>query len=248
MTPADLMGFQTGFRERLAMCPDARDYLASRVPAAPDLIDRFALGCTGGTFPPASYFTQRITFPLWSGSDLVGFRGKAWQRWDTARPKGVPWPSGGMSSTADPFGLTPATRPTFEEYRFAVLVEGEIDALTLWGLGIPTVAACMAQITQTAAARLAQHIDCVLVWADRDTWQSRRAGQKGAVRSAERLRTLGVNVRYMTANHPSVKDANDLFTLYGADEVVRFVSHHVNAAADEGPDSVIAQVTRNLRP
>lgn len=216
-----------GFQQRFDDDPEPAAYLSRRIPGGriSYLIATFGCGLSPSTWGAQANFSSRITFPLWVDQTIVGFRGVTWREGDS-RPKAVPWPRVAQS-IANPFGVCPATRPVFERLRFAVVVEGELDALTLWSLGIPAVASLMPQLGEDQCRCLAGLADCVVVWADNDL---NGTGWRGAAKTSERLRSYGVSVVQTMFNVPGVKDVNDVYTLMGPAAVTHFLSSTVKSA------------------
>lgn len=213
---------------RLKSSPDAIGYLQQRLPGVdiPFYIDLFTLGLSPISWSKAGYFVDRITFPLWSDTSVEGFRGKEY-RGSTSRPKGVPWP-GTVGHSSYPFGLCPKTRPSFERFRFCVLVEGELDALALWGCGVPAVASCMMSLSRPQALKLSRVVDNVLVWADNDMKpDGSNPGLVGAIKSIDLLDTLGVNAHLLAPRLLGCKDATDVVAIYGQGAVTSLVQEGI---------------------
>jgi DNA primase len=206
--------------------PDA--YLERRLRGADldYLGELFRIGLSPAQWTPQHNFANRLTTPLWFEDTIVGFRGLTWEVEDD-RPKSVPWPRAAQQVAA-PFGVNPLTSPTLMRLKFAVLVEGEIDALTLWACGIPGVASLMAQLHETQCGILANLIDCAVVWADQD---QKGAGLTGAAKTIDRLEARGVHTVLTVSTIPGVKDANDLYRALGPEGVRQQVCNAVRRAA-----------------
>ena len=148
--------------------------------------------------------------PIWSR--VAGLRGRTWRDCD-GRSKISSWYS---RNDFWPFGLNHLTAMQFEEVRFCVLVEGEMDCLSVWLAGLPCVASSKSSIGRYQAEQLAGKVDTCLIWPDADA-----AGAKGAETSANLLTSLGVGVKLLDPTvFPDAKDANDALREYGPSTIL----------------------------
>lgn len=213
---ADWTRLAVWFHSRLTQTPEALGVLGRRLPNPEALVDLLLIGLTPPNFSAAWMLSDRIVIPLWRDNTVVGFRALRWRAWDK-RPKSVGY-FVDADTRHDAFGVCPHTASRFGASPFCVMVEGEMDCLTLWGLGIPGIASCGAVLDHETVVRLRAVVDCALVWPDADA-----AGRNGSAVSVERLRSLGVDACYVSAV-PGCKDANQVFTERGHEVLRRHLS------------------------
>lgn len=119
------------------------------------------------------YDSRRITIPVCDADGgLVGFKGRAWE--SDVRPKYLVLGDKGRRNrygfpTYDKsrvvFGLNLWTA---SETQTLVLVEGEIDVMSLWVMGIPAVCVGGSSLSEAQARLLRQHCDEIVMFFDDD--------------------------------------------------------------------------------
>lgn len=117
--------------------------------------------------------SRRITIPVCdSQGNLVGFKGRAWEAdvrpkylvmGDKGRRKRYGFPTYDKSLVV--FGLHLWAE---SETQTLVLVEGEIDVMSLWVMGIPAVCVGGSSLSEAQARLLRQHCDEIVMFFDDD--------------------------------------------------------------------------------
>lgn len=141
--------------------PDVR-YMLDRgfTPAA---LDEWGIGY--------DYDSQRITIPVCiPDGDLVGFKGRAWK--PDAHPKYLVLGDKGKRQRYG-FPTYDKTRVVFgldmwREVETYVLVEGEIDVMSLWVMNIPAICVGGSSMSPTQAKLIRQYCDKVVLFFDND--------------------------------------------------------------------------------
>lgn len=179
--------------------PDVR-YMLDRG-FTPATLDEWGIGY--------DYDSRRITIPVCdSEGNLVGFKGRAWEKHH--RPKYLVM--GDKPGRRERWGF-----PTYDkslvvfglhmweqsETQTLVLVEGEIDVMSLWVMGIPAVCVGGSSLSEAQARLLRQYCDELILFFDHDdaghnfTWGIDKANGEhspGAVEMLEpfiRVRIVG---------------------------------------------------------
>ena len=215
-----------GMCARLSGTPPALEYLHRRLPwldSLEGICEQHSLGLSGRTFT-INGMQDRLVFPVWSDDGQVaGLRGRTWRQGDM-RLKISSWY---RQEEHLPFGLNLSTQPTIESLRFTVVVEGEIDCLSLWASGFPCVASSRTSLGRYQAERLAELVDCCVIWPDQDTRNpktGKRPGEEGAKRTCGLLRSLGVAVKVAEPGcFDNCKDAADCYQQYGPTSIQQFL-------------------------
>lgn len=178
--------------------------------AAPELIERAGL-----TLPRENRdgyydrFRNRLIFPVCdSRGRVVAFSGRAL---DNSEPKYLNSPDTPVYRKGDTiFGLNLA-KERIKKEKFAVLVEGNLDTVTVHQAGILNVAAPLGTALTAAQCKLlARSADTIVLAFDADA-----AGEAAAERSAEIIRAQGMKVKVVSFT--GAKDPDELIRKSGAE-------------------------------
>ena len=178
--------------------------------AAPELIEKAGL-----TLPRENKdgyydrFRNRLMFPVCdSRGRVVAFSGRAL---DNSEPKYLNSPDTPVYRKGDTvFGLNLAKEAVKKE-KFAVLVEGNLDTVTVHQSGVLNVAAPLGTALTAAQCKLlARSADTIVLAFDADP-----AGEAAAERSAEIIRAQGMKVK--VASFAGAKDPDELIRKNGAE-------------------------------
>jgi len=108
----------------------------------------------------------------------------------------------GMSKSTTLFGLS-----SMKEHDRCVLVESPLDAVRLYGLGIPAVASLGSWVSDAQARLLARTFSLVYAALDND-----KAGQEGTERVSLSIRKMGGTTIKWQYPDPTIKDVGDAET------------------------------------
>ncbi len=178
--------------------------------AAPELIERAGL-----TLPRENKdgyydrFRNRLMFPVCdSRGRVVAFSGRAL---DNSEPKYLNSPDTPVYRKGDTvFGLNLA-KDQIKKEKFAVLVEGNLDTVTVHQGGTRNVAAPLGTALTAAQCKLlARSADTIVLAFDADA-----AGEAAAERSAEIIRSQGMKVKVVSFT--GAKDPDELIRKQGAE-------------------------------
>lgn len=113
------------------------------------------------------------------------------------------------------YGLFQSVRMALRE-RALALVEGNLDVISGYLSGVPTVAKQGSTLKPYQAGLIARYVESVVIFADNDS-----AGEKSAQQDHKILSSLGVNCTI--ARFPQgVKDLNDYHCTYGSTKLRKF--------------------------
>lgn len=184
--------------ERVSTSEDASRYLASRG-INEDAIFKFGIGY----FDDSEYsaFYRRILFPV---KDMAGnvltYQGRANFLWkDLGKPK---YWHGQYDKSNFLYGLYENYHKILKE-DYVFVVEGPIDVISLWQVGVPAVALFSTVLTKPQAMLLRMFTKNVVLLLDSD-----EAGGKGSDKAAKVLEDLDMN--YVQVRSPG-KDANEMY-------------------------------------
>jgi DNA primase len=129
----------------------------------PDVLEEWGIGY--------DYDSSRITIPVCDPhGNLVGFKGRAWKK--NARPKYLVMGNKGQRQRYD-FDTYDKTLVVFGldkwgEQEYYVLVEGELDVISLWMMGIPAICCGGSTMSTEQAKLIRQYCDEVVLFFDMD--------------------------------------------------------------------------------
>ncbi len=178
--------------------------------AAPELIERAGL-----TLPRENKdgyydrFRNRLMFPVCdSRGRVIAFSGRSL---DSSEPKYLNSPDTPVYRKGDTlFGLNLA-KDHIKKEKFAVLVEGNLDAVTVHQSGVLNVAAPLGTALTAAQCKLLPRpADTIVLAFDADA-----AGEAAAERSAEIIRSQGMKVKVVSFT--GAKDPDELIRKQGAE-------------------------------
>ncbi len=188
-----------------------------------DVTEAFSIGILkkgkDGRFLPI--FRNRIIFPIVDERGrTVGFGGRALG--DT-RPKYLNTPDSLIFQKGKLFYGEALTKREIVKDRKAVLVEGYLDLIALYQLGIPNgIAALGTAFTDFHAKRLKRWADTVVLVFDGD-----EAGRKASSRALEKLLQVGILV--YEARLPENKDPGDYLVSSGGEELKGIIASSEDA-------------------
>ena len=150
------------YAEEYRGSPDV-DYMLDRG-FSPAVLDEWGIGY--------DHDTRRLTIPVCDpDNNLVGFKGRAWEA--EARPKYLILGDKYRFRGSARYGFAPydKSRVVFGlnvcgEQQRLVLVEGEIDVMSLWVMDIPAICTGGASMSETQAHLIRQHCDELVVFLD----------------------------------------------------------------------------------
>ena len=99
---------------------------------------------------------------------------------------------------------------------FVVLIEGNIDVVTLWQCGIPAGAKQGTALTPMQVSKIRRYTKNIVYWIDND-----EAGIKRASADRELLNIFDCNVYEVMSK--KYKDPNEMFLAAGAEKVVKMI-------------------------
>ena len=137
-------------------------------------------------------FRDRLMFPIHSdGGNLIGYGGRSLQA--DGKPKYLNSPETPIYRKNAVLYNIHRARTAMRQSNLAVLVEGYMDVIGVWRVGIRNaVATCGTALTSRQISMLRRHCDTVVVNFDSDS-----AGQAAAERSVEMLLRDGMHVRVL---------------------------------------------------
>lgn len=155
-----------------------------------------------------SKLVGRLLFPIRSATgEFLGFQGRAFS--NSTQPKY--WHNSTFDKQRVLYGLY-ENQELIAELGFAVLLEGNIDVLTLWQCGIPAVAKQGPHFFEHQATMLRRLTDTIVSWPDSD-----KAGQQADEQQQELLDAFGFDVYKVKCK--KYKDANEVYLAEGASKV-----------------------------
>lgn len=249
LAPETLATFQVGF------APDDWDTLARSLAGRQAEQDGIALGLLAprergqGNYDK---FRNRIMFPVFAqGGEIVGYSGRTLAK-DKDTPKYVNSAESDLFKKSQLlFGLQQA-KPTIRAKKRAILVEGNVDVLTLHQAGFSEAVAPMGTALTEDQCRLLKRLtDDVIVCTDGD-----RAGKKAAMKAVPLLLAAGLRGRVVSL--PDGEDPDTFLVRHGAaafqelcdHKAVPLFDHFVAVAREEGDGTAAsnARVAELARP
>ncbi|OGB90015.1 DNA primase [candidate division WOR-1 bacterium RIFCSPHIGHO2_01_FULL_53_15] len=177
--------------------------------AAPELIERAGLTLPReGKDGYYDRFRSRLMFPVFDvRGRVIAFSGRAL---DNSEPKYLNSPDTPVYRKGDTvYGLNFA-KDEIKKKNAAILVEGNVDVLSVFAAGFANVAAPLGTALTIAQCKLlSRSTDTIMLAFDADT-----AGEAAAERSAEIIRSQGMKVRI--ASFTGAKDPDELIKNEGA--------------------------------
>lgn len=158
-------------------------------------------------------FRDRLMFPIHSTADkVIGYGGRV-QRADK-QPKYLNSPETPIYSKQSVLFNLNRARMAMRKQDLAVLVEGYMDVVGVWGAGVRNVVAtCGTALTAQQIGMVRRHCKTVVVNFDSD-----EAGQAAAERSVKLLLREGMNVRVLEL--PGGMDPDDYCQARGGDSYI----------------------------
>ena len=146
-------------------------------------------------------FRKRFMIPIRDVRDrVIAFGGRVL---DDSKPKYINSPENIVYSKGRHlFGLNVAKRNTMDRI---IIVEGYMDAISLWQRGITNVVASLGTaLTEAQGRLLRRYSNKIIIGYDSDG-----AGQAATMRGLEILQNLGYDVRILQLDDPNVKDPDE---------------------------------------
>ncbi|HEY1986996.1 MAG TPA: DNA primase [Terracidiphilus sp.] len=196
LTPEGIKAFRIGYapdsfhslRERLSAMADNETLRASGLFSAKEQGD--------GTFGPLyDRFRKRVMFPIASESGrIIAFTARTLETGEKAGPKYINSPETPLYSKGQVLFNLDKARSVIRQAGFALLVEGQMDCISVFLRGIQNVMATSGTaFTEQQVAILRRHTSNVVVNFDPDT-----AGANAAEKSISLLTEEGFSIRIVT--------------------------------------------------
>ena len=153
-------------------------------------------------------FRKRFMIPIRDVRDrVIAFGGRVL---DDSKPKYINSPENIVYSKGRHlFGLNVAKRNPMDKI---VIVEGYMDAISLWQRGITNVVASLGTaLTEAQGRLLRRYANKIIIGYDSDG-----AGQAATMRGLEILQNLGYDVRILQLDDPNVKDPDEYVVKNGS--------------------------------
>jgi DNA primase len=187
---------------RIGYAPDGfgglRDRLAGAAP--PDVLRAsglfgFKAQEDGGAGRMYDYFRKRITFPICNeGGRVIAFTARALDAEDKGGPKYLNSPETPLYSKGQVLFNLDKARQAIRQQNFALLVEGQMDCISVFAAGVtPVLATSGTAFTEQQARLLRRYTTRLVVNFDPDT-----AGANAAEKSIALLTEEGFEVRVVT--------------------------------------------------
>ena len=169
-------------------------------------------------------FRNRVIFPIINTSGkVIAFGGRALDKDAQAKYLNSPESKVYLKKN-NLYGLN-ITRGNAVRDGYMILVEGYMDAVSLYQHGVENVAAsCGTALTDEQARLLKRYTNDVVLSYDADS-----AGRKAALRGIEILRNNGINVRVLHVTDG--KDPDDFVKMFGKDAYLKLVEDALPYAA-----------------
>src|SRR6202789_1882530 len=184
---------------RMGYAPDGFGGLRDRVAGAapPDVLRAsglfgFKAQEDGGAGRMYDYFRKRITFPICNeGGRVIAFTARALDADDKGGPKYLNSPETSLYSKGQVLFNLDKARQAIRQQNFALLVEGQMDCISVFAAGVtPVLATSGTAFTEQQARLLRRYTTRVVVNFDPDT-----AGATAAEKSIALLTEEGFEVR-----------------------------------------------------
>jgi DNA primase len=196
LTPEGIKKFRIGYapdsfnalRERLSKMADAETLRASGLFSSKEQGD-------GSQGPLYDRFRKRITFPICNESGrVIAFTARTLETGEKAGPKYVNSPETPLYSKGQVLFNLDKARTTIRQAEFALLVEGQMDCISLFLRGIQNVIATSGTaFTEQQVSLLRRHTSNVVVNFDPDA-----AGSNAAEKSISLLTEEGFAIKLVT--------------------------------------------------
>jgi len=196
MTPEGLKTFRIGYapdsfgalRDRLSGMADEATLRASGLFSSKEQGD-------GSQGPIYDRFRKRVTFPICNESGrVIAFTARTLETGDKAGPKYINSPETALYSKGQVLFNLDKAKATIRQAEFALLVEGQMDCISVFLRGIQNVIATSGTaFTEQQVAILKRHTQNVAVNFDPDT-----AGANAAEKSIGLLTEEGFNIKIVT--------------------------------------------------
>lgn len=175
------------FHAELKNARNAKEYLKSRGILKESVI-KFYLGYAPAACRIAPRFHDRIIFPIWDPYGVpVGWTGRTLIGAPAKYLNVKESPVYQKGRILYPYHIA---KSAIASARWAILVEGQMDAIILHQYGFPNTVATSGTTLKSAAANLlTRYADSVYIIFDADT-----AGDRARVKAAKALKEAGVNV------------------------------------------------------
>jgi DNA primase len=226
---------------RLGWAPDRWDalggFLEKRDVKAADAEELGLLVARQGQDGHYDRFRNRVIFPvLGQGGRVVGFGGRTLSA-DKTVAKYINSPESDLYKKGrELYGLHPARRAIRAE-KLCVLVEGNVDVLSLCAAGIENVAAIMGTaLTPDQAKLLARYTRDIIICFDGDA-----AGRAATLKSAPTILEAGLSARVISL--PDGEDPDSFVRRLGAEQAGKTFREMI-AAAPELVDHVVQVAVR----
>ena len=159
------------------------------------------------------FYGKRLIFPIFNiYGNVVGFSGRVLEKSEFAKYKNTPQTLVFDKSKCI-YGINQLKKlKQTQEIKEIVIVEGQMDVISLYKSGIKNAVACMGTaLTINHAKDLKRFADKVILCFDGDS-----AGKKATLRSIEILNNVGICVYIVTI--PNGHDPDEYVNLYGKSE------------------------------
>jgi DNA primase len=159
------------------------------------------------------FYGKRLIFPIFNiYGNVVGFSGRVLEKSEFAKYKNTPQTLVFDKSKCI-YGINQLKKlKQTQEIKEIVIVEGQMDVISLYKSGIKNAVACMGTaLTINHAKDLKRFADKVILCFDGDS-----AGKKATLRSIEILNKVGISVYIVTI--PNGHDPDEYVNLYGKSE------------------------------
>lgn len=182
-------------------------------------------------------YTERIAIPVCDpDGNIVGIKGRAWrkgQKWKKRKYQILGDTEKSIRAYGKRYGFEPYEKTLVifgahmvpQGIKTLVLVEGELDAITLWQLGIPAVCTGSAHLSHTQSRIIRSLCDEVVVWYDNNTagdnatWGYKNDDDEWKPGLVERLEPF-MRIRVVSDNDT---DPNELLTQGREAEIKRII-------------------------
>jgi DNA primase len=162
-------------------------------------------------------FRNRIIFPIWNErSKIIAFSARTIENNPTGG-KYVNSPETPIFKKSRVLYALPIAKPHFQEKKFAILCEGQIDVIAMHRAGFNNAVAPQGTaFTEEQARLLKRYTNSVYICFDGDT-----AGIKATLKAVEIFLPLNVEVKVISL--PSGEDPDTIFSLSGKEKIAEYV-------------------------
>lgn len=154
---------------------------------------------------------ERLVFPIFNHiGKVVGFSGRALNNDAFAKYKNTT-ETDIFKKSSLLFGLNNLRKARVENKNYAILVEGQIDVVSLYQAGFPNAIATLGTaFNENHIATISRFVDSIYICFDGDG-----AGRKATIRSVELLKDTNFDVKVVSL--PEKLDPDEYIKKYGAD-------------------------------